>query len=409
MSQIMPANHSESLPGSGDGAPDIMRHWQKIRHRKKLMAKITVGAMMLATVMSLLSEKSYQSTTMLLPQLEAMQGGFGLSGMLAAAGGIEGAAKNLGISLPGAPATDIELFLAILKSRTMADALIKKFNLQEVYEEEKMIDTRKRLEGWTSITVTKEKAIKIVVEDTSPQRAADIANAYVSELDRLNQTLNVSKAGYSRRFIENHLKETTKTLRQAEEALEEFQTKNKAVSMESQSHALIEAAAMIQGQIMVQQVQLEVMDTYLSPNNPEMERVRSSINELRKQLGALDSGKSGKGMLRGDRLHPAIAAVPALALQYGRLLRAVKVQETLYGLLSSEYEQARYQEARNTPTVEILDLAIPAERKSHPITTLNMLMGGVMGMIFSVLLAFWLEYRDRKKAGPTEMVLERAA
>ena len=409
MSQIVPANHSESLPDSGDGAPDIMRFWRRIRHRKKLMAMVTFGVTMIAMTMSLLTPKSYQSTTLLLPQLEAMRGGGGLAGILASAGGLEGAAKNLGISLPGAPATDVELFMAILKSRTMADTLIKKFNLQEVYGLEQMIDTRRRLEAGTSITMSKEKAVKIVVEDTSPQRAADIANAYVSELDRLNQTLNVTKTAHTRKFLENQLQETQKKLRQSEEALKDFQTANRAISMEAQSQGLFEATAAIQNQIMAQQIELEIKESFLSPNNPEVERIQSIINELRKQLAALDTGKSGKGMLRGDRLQPAIAKVPTLALEYGRLLRDVKVKETLYALLASEYEQAKYQEARDTPTVEILDLAIPAERKSHPINSLNTLMGAIAGMILSVLLALFLEYRDRKKTRSTEMELEKAA
>jgi uncharacterized protein involved in exopolysaccharide biosynthesis len=257
--------------------------------------------------------------------------------------------------------------------------------------------------------MTKEKAIKIVVEDASAKRAADLANSYVSELDRLNQTLNITKASSSRRFTENQLKETAKALRLAEEALKEFQASHKAFAMEKQSHALIEAAATIQGQLTAQQVQLEVMSTYLSPNNPEIERVRSSINELRKQLAALDTGKNKDGVARTSRLHPSIAAVPDLALQYARLLRDVKVQETLFEVLSAEYEQARYQEARNTPTVEVLDYAVPAEIKSHPITSLNLLVGGILGFIVSVLYCNWLENREQKKSSLTEIGLEKAA
>jgi tyrosine-protein kinase Etk/Wzc len=409
MSQIVPSNHSESLPGNSDNAPDIMRYWRMIRHRKKLMALVTFVVTMIAMTISLLTPKSYQSTTLLLPQLEAMRGGLGLSGILASAGGLEGAARNLGISLPGAPATDVELFMAILKSRTMADIMIKNFNLQEVYGVEEMTEVRKRLEAWTTITMSKEKAIKIVVEDTSPQRAADMANAYVSELDRLNHTLNVTKAAHARKFLQKQLEETQVKLRQSEEALKEFQTANRAISMETQSHGLFEATAAIQNQIMAQQIELEIKGSFLSQNNPEVERISSIINELRKQLAALDTGKTEKGMLRGDRLQPAISKVPTLALEYGRLLRDVKVQETLYTLIAAEYEQTKYQEARDTPTVEILDMAIPAERKSHPINSLNTLVGGVVGVIFSVLLAFFLEYRDRRKTGSIEMELEEAA
>src|SRR5207249_11400412 len=115
-----------------------------------------------------------------------------------------------------------------------------------------------------------------------------------------------------------------------ERELKDVQSQNKTVAVEAQSKAIIEAAAMIQGQITAQEVQLQVMSSYLSPDNPELSRVRSSIEELKKQLYLLESGKGGKGMLPGDRLHPAMVTVPGLALEYGRLMREVKVQETLY-------------------------------------------------------------------------------
>ena len=129
---------------------------------------------------------------------------------------------------------------------------------------------------------------------------------------------------------------------------------------------MIEAAAILQGQITAQEVQLQVMGTYLSPDNPDVARVRSSIEELRKQLYIMESGKGGKGMLPGDRLHPAMITVPELALQFARLFRQVKVQETLFTLLTSQHEQAKIAEARDTPTVQVLDPAVPADKRSSP-------------------------------------------
>ena len=410
MSQIMPANHSESLPGREDGAPDIGQYWQIIQRHKMLIAKVTVGAMVLAgSITVFLLPKIYESTATLVPQLES-ETGMGLSGLLAnAAGGVDKAAQSLGISLPGAPATPTDMLLAILKSRVIADALIEKFNLKELYDIETMDKTRKALTAATSISLTKEKVIKVVVEDEDPQRAADMANFYVSELDRLNQTVNTTKAAHTRKFLQNQLQETQKKLVQAEEALKEFQTANKAIAMEAQSHGLFDAAAAIQTQIVAQQIELEIKDSFLSQNNPEVERVRSVINELRKQLAALETGKNGKGMLRGDRLNPAVTAVPALALQYGRLLRDVKEQETMLMLMSTEYQQARYLEAHDTPTVQILDSAVPAEVKSRPSGVINTLCAGFVALILSVWRAFWLESRERRKAGSIEMELEKAA
>ena len=164
-----------------------------------------------------------------------------------------------------------------------------------------------------------------------------------------------------------------------EEALRDFQTKNKAVAVEAQSKVMIEAAAMLQGQITGYEVQLEVMGAYLSPENPDLTRVRSSIEELKKQLSLLEFGKDGKGMMPG-RLHPAMITVPDLALQYGRLFRELKVQETLYALLTSQYEQAKIAEARDTPTVQVLDPPVPADKRISPACILQYWL--------------WLEWRD---------------
>ena len=155
---------------------------------------------------------------------------------------------------------------------------------------------------------------------------------------------------------------------------------------------------MIQAQIMAQEVQLQVMGSYLSSNNPEIARVQSSISELRKQLQIMETGKSGKERLPGDRLRPAITSVPTLALEYGRLARDLKVQETLYALLISQYEQAKLTEARDTPTVQVLDPAIPAERKSRPKILLNVLIAGMLSLLIGIFWAFIREAIDRRKA-----------
>ncbi|HSB44170.1 MAG TPA: Wzz/FepE/Etk N-terminal domain-containing protein, partial [Nitrospira sp.] len=270
----------------------LLDYWQVVSKRKKSIiafCSVMVGA---ALVVSLLLPKIYESTATLLPQLESNTG-FGLGALLgsSAAGS---AAQSLGISLPGAPATPTDIFTAMLKSRIMADEVIRQFNLQERYEKKTMQETRLALENATRIVVSKEKVIKITVEDKDPQLAADIANFYVLNLDRLNQTLSVSKARENRKFIEQRVAETKDALVKVENALKEFQTQNRTVAIEAQSKAMIEAAATIQAQIMAQEVQLQVMGSYLSPDNPDVARVQSSINELRKQLRFMESGKGGK-------------------------------------------------------------------------------------------------------------------
>jgi tyrosine-protein kinase Etk/Wzc len=311
-----------------------------VSRRRGLVATVLMVSLLGAfAVSALLLPKAYESTATLLPQLDSKEGG-SLAALLATTGA-GGMAQNLGMGLPSMPTTPTDVFVAILKSRVMADEAIAKFGLMAVYNERTMHDTRVELAERVRVSVSKEKVIKVTVEDADPQRAADIAAYFVSSLDRLNRTLNVSKASYNRAFIERRLAETQTGLVKTEEALRDFQRNNKAVAVEAQSKAMIEAAAMIQGQITGYEVQLQVMSAYLSPDNPDLSRVRSSIEELKKQLALLEFGKGAKGASPGDRLHPAMVTVPDLALQYGRLFRELKVQETLYALLTSQYEQAK--------------------------------------------------------------------
>ena len=374
----------------------LFDYWQVISKRKWGILGFCAVMGVATLVVSLLLPKIYESTATLLPQLES-NNGFGL-GALLSTGAASSAAQSLGISLPGAPATPTDIFMGMLKSRIMADDIIRQFNLMEHYDKKTMQDTRRVLEDATRIVLTKEKVIKVTVEDRNSQLASDIANFYVSNLDRLNQTLSASKARENRKFIEQRVAETQNELQKVENALKEFQTQNRTVAIETQSKAMIEATAMIQAQIMAQEVQLQVMGSYLASNNPEMARVQSSISELRKQLQIMESGKSGKERLPGDRLRPAITSVPALALEYGRLMRDLKVQETLYALLVSQYEQAKLTEARDTPTVQVLDPAIPAERKSRPKISLNVLIAGILSLFIGIFWAFVREAIDRRNA-----------
>ena len=370
--------------------PDM---WTVIANRRTLIGSIVFGSVVIALVASLVLPKTYESTVSLLPQLESKESGT-LTALLAASGA-GGVAQNLGIGLPGLQTTPTDIFVAILKSRVMSDEVIKKFDLMSVYGERTMQDTREELADRVRVAVSKEKVIKVTVEATDAELAAEIANFYVGHLDRLNHTVTVSKASQNRAFIERRLVETKVGLVKGEEALRDFQTKNKTVAVEAQSKAMIEAAAMIQGQITAQEVQLEVLSSYLSQDNPELSRVRSSIEQLTKQLMLLESGKGGKGMLPGDRLHPAMITVPDLALQYGRLLRELKVQETLYALLTSQFEQAKITEARDTPTVQVLDPAIPADKPSKPRLLLNILVAAVAAFCLALVGSYILESRKR--------------
>lgn len=378
---------------SPSDSASLFDYWDVLVAHRTLIGSLCLAGLVASFGISLLLPNVFESTSSVLPQLESKEGGM-LAALLTspAAGGM---AQNLGLGLPSMPTTPTDVFVSILKSRVMADDVITKFNLMERYRERTMVQTRKELEDHLRITVTKEKVIKVAVEDRDPHIAADMANFYVANLDRLNRTVTVSKAGQNRAFIERRLGETIVAMAKAEDALRDFQTKNKTVAVEAQAKVMIEAAAILQGQITAQEVQLQVMGSYLSPDNPDLARIRSNVEELKKQLTIMGSGKDGKGMVLLDRLHPAMTNVPELALQYGRLLRQVKVQETLFTLLTSQHEQAKIAEARDTPTVQVLDPAVPADKRSRPRLLLNLAVAGVLSLVVGVFLSFFLDYRAR--------------
>lgn len=371
----------------------LFDYWDVLVARRMLIGSLCFAGIAASLAISLLLPNIFESTASVLPQLESKEGGM-LAALLTspAAGGM---AQNLGLGLPSMPTTPTDVFVSILKSRVMADDVIAKFSLMDRYREKTMVETRKELEDHLRITVTKEKVIKVAVEDTDPQIAADMANFYVANLDQVNRTVTVSKAGQNRAFIERRLAETVESMTRAEEALRDFQAKNKTVAVEAQAKVMIEAAAILQGQITAQEVQLQVMGSYLSPDNPDLARIRSNVEELKKQLTIMGSGKDGKGMVLGDRLHPAMTSVPDLALQFGRLFRQVKVQETLFTLLTSQHEQAKIAEARDTPTVQVLDPAVPADKRSRPRLLLNLAVAGMLSLVVGVFAAFFLDYRTR--------------
>ncbi|HEY5626422.1 MAG TPA: Wzz/FepE/Etk N-terminal domain-containing protein, partial [Nitrospira sp.] len=257
-------NQTQSFEREGLRSPSSIHHprggeefaWLDlaavIRKRIRLLSTLVMLAIAAGIGISLLLPKIFESTATILPQLDSRDAG-GLGSLLGASGAIS-TAQALGVNLPGMTATPTDVFISILKSRTMADDVVKQFNLQARYEVKFMQDARSRLERATRFAVTKEKVIRITVEDQDPAFAAEVANFYVANLDRLNRTMGVTKASETRKFVEGRLQETEQELVKAEEALKEFQTQNKTVAIEAQSKAMIEAAATLQAQLIAQEV-----------------------------------------------------------------------------------------------------------------------------------------------------------
>ena len=387
-----------------DDEINLLDYWRVLWKRKWMIVGLTFLSVFAVGYYSyFVMPKIFESKVSILGPRDSGGGGAGLAAVL----GATGAGQFLGGLMPGGGSSQT-VFLAILKSRTMAQDLVEKLNLKEYYKAKNTTDAINALQGSTDITVSKEQVISVKVEDKDPKLAADIANAYATNLDRMFSKLGTTDGSRQRAFVVNRLEKTEKDLRQTEETLRRFQESNKMVVVKEQATKAIEAAALVKGQITAAEVQLEVMRSFATENHPDAVQVKRRIEELKRQLaqmqygGAMDlpSETRNPNEFRRD-FHVPFTKLPEMEMELVRLTRELKIQETVFTLLTQQHEQAKIAEARDTPVVQVLDKAVPAERKSKPNVKLNMAIAGAMSLFVGIFLAFLLEYvgRVRREAG----------
>jgi uncharacterized protein involved in exopolysaccharide biosynthesis len=391
-----------------DDEVNLLDYWRVLRKRGWMIFGLAFASVFATGYYSyFIATKIYESKAAILAPKESSGGGAsGLASLLTSSAGgqaLGGFGGGLGGLFLGG-GTNRDAFIAILKSRTMAEEIVSRFNLKEYYEKKFTEDAIRALQEVTDISVSKEGVISVRVEDKDPKLAADIANIYVTNLDRLFAKLGTTDASRQRRFVAERLDKTEKGLSQAEGALRRFQEKNKAIVLTEQSKSAIEAAAKVRGQIAAAEVQLEVTRGFATENNPDVLALKRQIGEMKRQLARMEYGKglelSPENMDGGQdkqEFQVPFTKVPELGMELVRLMRELKIQETMFNLLTAQYEQAKISEARDTPNVQVLDRAIPAERKSKPKTTINMAIAGVLSLFVGIFLAFFLEYLERMR------------
>ncbi|MCG3110393.1 MAG: Wzz/FepE/Etk N-terminal domain-containing protein [Candidatus Manganitrophus sp. SB1] len=373
-----------------DETIDILHCWRLLIKRKKLILWIVAGAFFTSIAISFFLPKIYASTTTLLPPQQ--ESTIGMPGM---------AASQLGSNLGGLAGSFLgskspaDVWMAILKSRTVRDAIVARFELASVFKtqsEENAIDV---LNGMVRITKSKEDLLSISVEDEDPKRAAALANAFVEELDKVNKRVVMTSGGRMRAFIEKRLSEQKIELVKIEEEVKAFQEKNGAVKLDDQSKAVIDVMGRVKGQLMAKEVELQTLLSFATPNNPQSELLRSQVEELQGSLRELEEGKKS-GTLSKSIFIPT-AKIPDLALQYARLLRDAKIQETLFGLLTQQYEMSRIQEAKDSPTVQVLDVAKVSGVRIKPKRKQIVLLSIFSAAFIAVFLVFFMEFLERTK------------
>jgi uncharacterized protein involved in exopolysaccharide biosynthesis len=294
------------------------------------------------------------------------------------------------------------IYIDIALSRTIGEKIIGEFDLKTAYKADLMTDALAALHSHTSFSLLENGLLKVSFEDQNPEKAAAIANRYVELLDEFNMTLNVTRAGKTREFIGAQLEMHERELREAEDDLKSFQQEHEALQLDQQVTSAIDLVAGLTAEAIALEVDLKILGQYTSPSSEEYVRKKKRFDET---LGQLEKFKADSA--RGDDDHirsyfPSFDRLPDVALELARRLRRVKTEEAIYKLLVEEYERARIEEARDTPTVVVLDQASVPELRSRPRRTMLVLFGGVAGLgwstLFALFLTVWREDRYRARA-----------
>jgi tyrosine-protein kinase Etk/Wzc len=357
---------------------------------KKLILLHTVGFAVASVVVALLLPKWYRSTTSIFPPEDDVLSAGSLSS-LASVAAIASGRTSLPIW-----ATPSDVYAAVLRSRSVREEVVRRHDLIRVYKVKDMDHALKVLANRINVKVGGEGLVQVKVLDKNAQRAADMANSCVNVLDRINREKRHTAARQARSFIEDRLADNRIDLKAAEESLRATQVTTKVLMPEEQLQALFGVAAEVQVQLMLKQVDLAVLRAQVGPEYPERAALEREVAALRKRAQEMDSGADlvPSGLRSGEAegsLTVPLRDYPEASLSYLRAVREVRVQEAIYELLTDQYERYRIQESRDTPTVQVLDPAVPATLRAKPIRWLICVCATVAAFACSVLLAAFLE------------------
>jgi capsule polysaccharide export protein KpsE/RkpR len=420
-----PALGEVLLPGM---ALEDSREWQAERLRllwghRRFFLRVGAIGLLVSTLVAFLIPKSYISTTQLMPPDSQSTSSMAMMAAMAAkgAGGLAGVAGDLlGLKSSGA------LFIGVLRSQTSQDRLIQQFDLRKVYSARLVVDARRKLDENTSISEDRKSGIiTISVTDHSPQRAAALANAYVDELNSLVAELSTSSAHRERVFLEERLKVAKQDLDQAVNELAQFSSKNNTLDIQQEGKAMLDAAGTLAGQMIVAQSELEGLRQIYTDNNPRVRSLNARVVELRKQLEKLGGSKASSDNATtiadgqpGDPSaahdsglpYPTIHSLPLLGAKYADYYRRAKIQETVYELLTEQYELAKVQEAKETPSVKVLDPGTIPEKKSFPPRLVIMFLGTFLVSAISVVWVLGAaRWEDVDSQDPRKILVKEVA
>jgi uncharacterized protein involved in exopolysaccharide biosynthesis len=395
-----------------EGADWLWLLWE----RRKFLWRVALWGFIGSTILAFLIPKRYESTTRLMPPDAHSSSSLAIVAAMAGKG-------NMGLGSSGGDLLGLKssgaLFTDVLQSRTVQDRLIDKFDLRKVYRDKYWQDARKDLAQYTVVSEDRKSGVlTITVTDRDPQRAAQMAQTYVEELDRLVTQVSTSSARRERVFIEERLKSVKHDLDLASQQFSEYASQNTAVDITAQTKTMVEAAARLEGELIASQSELEGLEQIYTGNNVRVRSMHARVEELKRQLkklGGEDTGSPSVDSPQSQQDFPSIRKLPLLGVKWTDLYRQTKIQETVYELLTQQYEIAKIQEAKEIPTVRVLDLANVPEKKASPHRLALMILGSLLafstGIVWVVGAATWqqMDPQDSRRTLGEEILATSAA
>jgi len=388
---------------------NLMPYLQLLWERRRFLFRAGLCAFLASALLAALIPNRYHSSTRLMPPDGQSAAGLGILASMSGKAGIGSlgglAGDMLGVRSSGA------LFMGIIGSETVQDRLIAQFNLRKgFFGTSKIEDARQDLAELTDLTEDRKSGIiTIGVTDRDPNRAAAMARAYVNELDRLVAQVSTSSARRERIFLEERLKTVKGDLDNAARNFSDFASKNSAIDIPAQGKAMVEAAATLQGQMIAAQAELSGLQQIYTGNNVRVREAEARVNEFQKKLNEIGGGDVHGNAKEGNALYPSIRRLPILGVTYADLFRQTRIQETVFELLTQQYELAKVQEAREIPSVKVLDAAVVPTKKSFPpranVTIFGTLLGLAVAVTWILANMQWaaVDASDPRKAFATEI------
>ena len=357
---------------------------------KRFILTFFFSVAIITVIVSLILPKYYLSEAVIMPPEEEVEG-FGISSLLSRLEELP--ISGLGITQSTEKTKRI---VAILESRSLMEKIVNKFELIKNYKVKNMTDAIKRLRTFVKFRIKESGAISISVVDKFPPRASEMANFLVNELGKMNIELNIEKARNNRIFIEERYKQNKKELAEAEEKYREFQKRYNVISLPEQTEAAIIAAANLSAEIYQIEIELGIKEKTFGRNHSEIRALESELNEYRKNLRRLFE-ESENPVKAGDedKLFIPFSKAPEVGIEFIRIKRELEVQNSIFEMLTTLYEQAKIEEAKDTPTIQVLDKAIPPEKKYKPRRALMVTVWSGIALVFSVMLAFLFDYMEK--------------